>query len=133
MQQQYGYQQQSESSSSSEETTQGYGSQQSESNSNESNENSQETARVQYKQLALKHPQKPSQECFSVNKLAVCPQGYKPKGTITKKINVYCLNKQAPQAAQIKEQIQAGQHRDFSTKQNEEIQYQLPQQCVRRN
>ncbi|CAG7724838.1 unnamed protein product, partial [Allacma fusca] len=83
---------------------------------------------IVYQQRSIRNPENSEEICFTVNKIPRCATGSPPKKMVQKLTQAYCTP-QGPKAQQIQEQIEAGQHYDFSSKSQKKIRIAVPQQC----
>nr|UXX33469.1 vitellogenin-like protein [Holotrichia oblita] len=74
--------------------------------------------------------QESDQVCFTLHPLPVCKSSCKARGTITKKVNVHCIEKSNVAELWMK-QIKKGASPDFSLKApHKSISFEVPQKCV---
>ena len=108
----------------------------SESSSQESQEQwqqqGQQSQKFESQQRAFQHPNKSQLICFTLNKIKKCARGYKPEKMVQKNVTVYCMPKSSQQTQALQKQVEGGQFRDFSSKQqHEQLKIAVPEQCVR--
>jgi len=99
------------------------------SESSEQSNSGEQSSKLVYQQRVLRNPHNPQETCVTLNKLPTCAYPSQPQKMVQKMTQVYCMPT-GHQAEQIKQKIQAGQHYDLSSKQQQQkIRVAVPQKC----